>query len=154
MIAPVNRPIGANVLQCSDVRALGQKRTFSHVRATSALPPIADIDLHGRDGRRKFRPFNSLTVKRTAPPPPHINGLVAFRKMISGVKRTLRGRRLWPQSGHPSTPSDVRFRGKSRHFFNFPRSRDHSFELSAAADRSALIVIVSAEIQGPGLAVS
>src|SRR5215468_450965 len=49
----------------------------------SALPPKADIDHHGRDGRRKFRPFNNLAVKRPQTPPPQINDLAAFRKMIS-----------------------------------------------------------------------
>ena len=31
--------------------ALGQKRTFGHVRAMSALPPKADIGTHSRDVR-------------------------------------------------------------------------------------------------------
>ena len=73
--------------------ALGQKQTSDQVRVMSALPPKADMVEHGRDGRRKFRPFNNLTVKRPQTPPPQINDLAAFRKMIS--------RATLPQIGTP-----------------------------------------------------
>ena len=48
----------------------------------SALPPKADMDQHGRDGRTKRQTFSSLAVKRSALGPPHVNGLAAFCKMI------------------------------------------------------------------------
>jgi hypothetical protein len=38
-----------NVIQPSPMSALGQKRTLTHLRPMSALPPKADMDQHGRD---------------------------------------------------------------------------------------------------------
>jgi len=38
--------------------ALGQKQTFEHLRAMSALPPKADMDQSGRDVR--FVPFPDI----------------------------------------------------------------------------------------------
>jgi hypothetical protein len=44
--------------------ALGQKRTFSHLRPMSALPPKPDMDRHGRDVR--FVPLAEVGPKRSA----------------------------------------------------------------------------------------
>jgi hypothetical protein len=73
---------GTNLLGTGTMSALGQKQTLERFSPMSALPPKADIDQHGSDGRRKFRPFNNLTVKRPQTPLPRINDFRAICKMI------------------------------------------------------------------------
>ena len=71
-----------NTSDCQPMSPMGQKQTFRQVQTMSALPPKADINQHGRDGRTKRQTFSSLAVKRSALGPPHVNGLAAFCKMI------------------------------------------------------------------------